>query len=142
MLFGRPSERHTAGGAGTTPPRSGHYSAAIASGGLLFISGQGPLDEEGGVVAGGLNAEMVQCFTNLQLVAKAAGSDLSRAVRFGVFISDRVDLAEYNALYRELVTADPPPARTTVPVSIDIFNIEIDAVVSLAPEGPDERWAV
>lgn len=111
------------------PTPTGRYSQAVVAGELCFLAGQAPFDAAGTLVEGGLEAQVRQCFANLEAVAQAAGTSLDRAVRFGVFLSPRADLAEYNRVYAELVAQDPPPARTTVFSDFPDFDVEIDAVL-------------
>jgi 2-iminobutanoate/2-iminopropanoate deaminase len=92
------------------------------------LAGQAPFDAQGVLVEHGLEAQIRQCFSNLEAVAAAAGTSISEAVRIGVFVSPRADLAEYNRVYAEIVTHDPPPARTTIISDLPGFDIEIDAV--------------
>jgi reactive intermediate/imine deaminase len=110
------------------PQPTGRYSQGIIAGGLCFLAGQAPFDAQGVLVEHGLEAQIRQCFSNLEAVAAAAGTSISEAVRIGVFVSPRADLAEYNRVYAEIVTHDPPPARTTIISDLPGFDIEIDAV--------------
>ena len=63
--------------------------------------------------------------------AEAAGGDLSRAVRVGVYLRDFADFAAMNEIYAEFFGTTNLPARTTVPAALDGFDIEIDAVIYL-----------
>jgi 2-iminobutanoate/2-iminopropanoate deaminase len=123
-----PDHRPTAFSAPEAPTPTGRYSQAVAAGGLVFLAGQAPFDAQG-VLVEGFEAQVRRCFANLEAVAAAAGTGLDRAVRIGVFLSPRADLAAYNRIYAELVRADPPPARTTVFSDFPDFDIEIDAVL-------------
>ncbi|MDO8210336.1 MFS transporter [Conexibacter sp. CPCC 206217] len=110
------------------PAPTGRYSQAVVAGELCFLAGQAPFTPAGELVPGDLEAQIRQCFNNLEAVATAAGTSLQRAVRIGVFLSPRVDIAEYNRVYAELIAQDPPPARTTVFSDFPGFDVEIDAV--------------
>jgi EmrB/QacA subfamily drug resistance transporter len=110
------------------PTPTGRYSQAVVAGELCFLAGQAPFTPAGELVPGDLEAQIRQCFSNLEAVAAAAGTSLDRAVRIGVFLSPRVDMAEYNRVYAEIVAHDPPPARTTVFSDFPGFDVEIDAV--------------
>jgi 2-iminobutanoate/2-iminopropanoate deaminase len=113
------------------PRPTGRYSQAIVLGGVCFLAGQAPFDAGGTLVEGGLEAQVRQCFANLEAVAAAAGTTLSEAVRLGVFVSSRADLAEYNRVYSEIVTWEPPPARTTIISDLPGFDVEIDAICAM-----------
>jgi reactive intermediate/imine deaminase len=112
------------------PAPAGPYSPGVVVGELLFISGQGPFDETGTVVAGGFDEEVRAAFENLARIAAAAGGDLRNAVRIGGYIKDYDGFARYNEIMREYV-GEPLPARTTIPVPTLPISIELDAVVAL-----------
>lgn len=108
------------------------YSAAVeASGRLLFISGQGPVDvSTGQFVLGTFQEQARLTLDNLRAVAEAAGSDLSRAVKVSVFLRDMDDFASLNRIYPEYFP-EPRPARTTVQSDLPRIAIEIDAILAL-----------
>ncbi len=110
------------------PPPAGPYSAGIKVGNLLFLAGQGPFDETGQRVGDDFAAQVRQTLGNLDRVCQAAGTSLRHAVRVGVYLSSLNLFQEFNAIYAEYV-GDPLPARTTVPVDLRGFDVEIDAVV-------------
>lgn len=62
-------------------------------------------------------------------MAEAAGSSLDQAVRLGVYLRDFDDFAEMNEIYKQYVSGPNPPVRTTLPVALVGFDIEIDAVL-------------
>lgn len=98
-------------------PSVGPYSAAIASNGILYCSGQTPLDPTTGqLVDGGIAAQTRQCFANLFAVLAAAGVDSSAVVTVGVYLTDMSDFAEMNDAYAEHFS-EPFPARTTIGVA-------------------------
>jgi len=105
----------------------------IASGRLLFISGQGPIGADGALIDGDLAAQVRQTLDNLAAVAAAAGTDLSRAVKINAYLFDvQRDFAAFNAIYREVFTV-APPARTTVQAVMPLpgMLVEIEAVLAL-----------
>lgn len=115
------------------PAAIGPYSHAVASGGLLFCSGQTPLDPRTGELVGGSVADRTRrCLENLRLVCEAAGARLEDAVRCGIHVTDLGAFAEVNAAYAEYFPGEPP-ARTTVGVSQLPLgcDVEIDAIVAL-----------
>lgn len=116
------------------PTAVGPYSHAVAAGGLLFCSGQTPLDPATGeLVAGDVGDRTRRCLANLAEVCAAAGARLEDAVRCGVYVTDLADFAQVNAAYAEFFPGEPP-ARTTIGVaSLPLgADVEIDAVVALA----------
>ena len=112
------------------PPPAGPSSQGLAVGGLVFLSGQGPFDENGNRVGETFADQVRRTFENLETVAQAAGSSLSNAVRYGVYLKSLDDFAEFNAIAAEYLTA-PLPARTTIEAALRGFDIEIDAIVAL-----------
>lgn len=95
----------------------GPYSHAVDSDGLIFLSGQTPLDPETGrLVEGGVAAQCARCFANLFAVLRAAGLGPDDVQKVNVFLVDMNDFAAMNEVYREQF-AEPFPARTTIGVA-------------------------
>jgi 2-iminobutanoate/2-iminopropanoate deaminase len=115
------------------PAAIGPYSHAVRAGGLLFCSGQTPLDPESGELVGDTPAEQAtRCLKNLTAVCAAAGATLGDAVRMTVYVTDMDAFAEINEAYACFFEADPP-ARVTIGVASlpKGAQVEIDAVVAL-----------
>jgi 2-iminobutanoate/2-iminopropanoate deaminase len=115
------------------PDAVGPYSHAVKSGGLLFCSGQVPLDPgTGKLVEGSIGDQTRRCLENLQVVAAAGGASLADAVRMGIYVTDMSTFSEVNAAYGTFFE-DGPPARSTVGVaSLPLgARVEIDAVIAL-----------
>ncbi len=95
----------------------GPYSHAVRAAGLLFCSGQTPLDPTTGkLVDGDLAAQTRQCLANLFHVLEAAGLSADDVVATQVYLTDMNDFAAMNAAYAAHFTA-PYPARTTIGVA-------------------------
>lgn len=115
------------------PEAIGPYSQAIKAGGLLFCSGQIPLDPATGDLVGTTPAEQARrCLENLRAVCAAAGADLSDAARCTVYMTDLAAFAEVNEAYAGFL-GDSPPARVAVGVAAlpRGAQVEIDAIVPL-----------
>jgi 2-iminobutanoate/2-iminopropanoate deaminase len=116
------------------PAAVGPYSQAVLSNGLLFCSGQIPLDPESGeLVGGGAGKQAARCLQNLAAVCESAGASLSDAVRLTVFLADLDgDWADVNQAYESFFDSDPP-ARAAIGVAAlpRGARVEIDAVVAL-----------
>jgi reactive intermediate/imine deaminase len=112
-------------------PPGGPYSQAVVAGGLVFLAGACPVLPDGTWVKGTFAEQARAALTNLAKVAEAAGTDLSNAVRVGVYLRDFANFPEFNKLYIEYFGSENLPARTTIPVALDGFDIEIDAVLTL-----------
>lgn len=116
------------------PAAVGPYSHAVRSGGLLFCSGQTPLDPETNALVEGTVADRTRrCLDNLTAVCEAAGANLGDAVRCAVYVTDLSVFAEVNAAYAEYFPGEPP-ARTTIGVaSLPVgADVEIDAIVAIS----------
>ncbi len=112
------------------PGAIGPYSQAIATGDLVFCSGQIGLDPATGeIVPGGIEAETRRVLANLSAVLSAAGSSPAEVVRTTIFLADLADFATVNALYGAWVGV-PAPARATVGVAAlpRGARVEIDAI--------------
>jgi len=97
------------------PAAIGPYSQALISGGLVFTSGQIPLNPAtGAVVAGGIEAQTEQVMKNLAAVLAEAGSGLEKAVKTTCFLADMNDFAAFNEVYARHFTGKP--ARSCVAV--------------------------
>ncbi len=112
------------------PTPLGSYSQGVVSGGLLFVSGQVPLDPVTRTVPDDFSDRVRRALDNVAAIAEAAGARLADAVRIGVFLVNLDDFSKMDAVYREYFE-DPMPARTTVGAGIRGYDIEIDAVIAL-----------
>jgi 2-iminobutanoate/2-iminopropanoate deaminase len=109
------------------PAAIGPYSQAIRAGSLLFLSGQIPLDPATGqLVAGGIEAQTRQVFTNIGEILKAAGASFDAVVSATVYVADMNDFARVNEIYATYFAA-PAPARATVQVA----RLPKDALVEI-----------
>jgi 2-iminobutanoate/2-iminopropanoate deaminase len=118
------------------PAAIGPYSQAVCAGGLIFVSGQIPLDASTGlVVEGGIAVQAERVLVSLRAILEAAGSGLDRVVKTTVFLTDLGRFAEVNEVYARFFPADAP-ARATVQVAAlpRGVGIEIEAV-ALAGNG-------
>ncbi|MFL5842548.1 MAG: Rid family detoxifying hydrolase [Thermoleophilaceae bacterium] len=117
------------------PAAIGAYSHGVVSNGLLFCSGQIPLDPQSGeLVEGGVGDQTRRCLENLAAVCEAAGTTLGDAVRVTVYAADLAgDWAEINESYAAFFTDDGAPARAAIGVAAlpRGARVEIDAVVAL-----------
>ena len=99
------------------PDPIGPYSQAIRTNGLIFISGQIPVQPETGlVVEGGIEAQTHQVMKNLSAILHAAGSGMDKVVKTTVFLSNLDDFSRFNRIYEEYF-GEARPARATVQVS-------------------------
>jgi 2-iminobutanoate/2-iminopropanoate deaminase len=111
----------------------GPYVHAVRSNGLLFCSGQIPLDPKTGEIVGTTAADQAgRCLENLAAVCAAAGATLGDAVRLTVYLTDMGSFAAVNEVYESFFESDPP-ARVAIAVAGLPRGalVEIDAVVAL-----------
>lgn len=126
------SDRKTVEAEGA-PEAIGPYNHAVASGGMLFCSGQIPLDPDSGEMVGASPAEQAtQCLRNLEAVCAAAGTSLQSAVRLTIYTTQLDEFAEINEAYAGFFP-DDHPARAAVGVAALPKGalVEIDAIVAL-----------
>jgi 2-iminobutanoate/2-iminopropanoate deaminase len=115
------------------PKPAGPYSHAVRSGGLLFCSGQVPIDPgTGSLVEGSIGEQARRCLENLATVCTQAGVTLADAVRMSIYVTDISTFAEVNEVYGTYFESDPP-ARTTIGVAAlpGGAQIEMDAIIAL-----------
>jgi len=116
------------------PAAIGPYSQAIKAAGLVFVSGQIPLDPVSGEIAGdSIEAQTERVMKNLEAVLKAAGSHLDKVIKTTIYLTDLNDFALVNGIYGSYFN-DSPPARATVEVSglPKGVKVEIDAIALAA----------
>jgi 2-iminobutanoate/2-iminopropanoate deaminase len=115
---------------GNAPQAIGPYSQAVKNGGLVFCSGQIPLDPATGqVVAGSIAEQTARVLDNLKGVLEAAGAGLDSVVKTTVFVKDLAEFAAMNEVYAKYFGTGAP-ARSTVEVARlpkDV-KVEIEAI--------------
>lgn len=98
------------------PAAIGPYSQAIKVGGLVFVSGQLPIDPATGAFAeGGIKELTRQSLTNMKAILEEAGTSMANVVKTTVFLADMNDFAAMNEVYAEFFAA-PFPARSAVAI--------------------------
>ncbi|KAJ1311899.1 hypothetical protein OPQ81_010359 [Rhizoctonia solani] len=99
--------------------------------GLIFLSGQTPVDVNGTVVPGGIKEHTAQCIKNLGNVLEAAGSSWEKVVKVNVYLKNMDDFAEMNEVYSELLPT-PKPARTCIQAAKlpNDVDVEIEAIAT------------
>jgi reactive intermediate/imine deaminase len=98
------------------PAAIGTYSQAIRHNDTVYVSGQIPLDPATGEIVDGIDAQITQVFDNLKAVAEASGSDLARALKVTVFLTDLGHFAKVNEAMTKYFS-QPYPARAAVEVA-------------------------
>jgi 2-iminobutanoate/2-iminopropanoate deaminase len=111
---------------------TGAYSDAVLVEGLLFVSGQAPVDfKTSQFVLGTIEEETTRTLNNVKAIIEAAGASMEDVVKCTVHLSDINDFDRYNKVYGTYFTG-VKPARTTVQsVLAEGIKVEIDAIVKM-----------
>ncbi len=114
------------------PQAIGTYSQAVKHQGLVFISGQIPLDPESmEIVEGGIEAQIQRVFESLSAVCAAAGGSLDDILKLTIFLTDLGNFPQVNTIMGQYFSA-PYPARAAVEVSAlpKGVDVEMDAILA------------
>lgn len=114
------------------PGAIGPYSQGYIVNGMVYTSGQIPIDPaNGNIVEGGIAAQTEQSCKNVGAILEAAGSDLSKVVKTTCFLADMGDFAAFNEVYAKYFTGKP--ARSCVAVKTLPKNVlcEIEAIAEV-----------
>lgn len=115
------------------PRPKGPYSQAVIHNGLLYISGQIPIDAETGlIVKGTIEEETKAILNNIKTIVEEAGASIDDVLKVTCYLADIDDFERFNNVYKEYFKQDPP-ARTTLQAGRLPLNVqvEIDAIVAL-----------
>jgi len=115
------------------PTPKGHYSPGIEHNGLIYVSGQLPMDlVTREPFAGAIEEQTELALKNVEAVLHAAGSDLNHVLQFTIYVSDIELWGKVNETYAR-VMGDHRPARAIVPVKDLHFDtkIEIQAIAAV-----------
>ena len=116
------------------PNPIGAYNQAVISNGFVFTAGQIGLNPETGkIVEESFKARVEQVFKNLSAILETAGTDLSKVVKFNVFLTDMGNYDEVNEVFNSWLDEDNAPARSLVAVK-DLpayTDIEIECIAEL-----------
>ena len=114
------------------PAAIGPYSQAIVAGGVLYTSGQIPVNPETNAIAGNTIEEQAeQVMKNLGAVLAEAGTTFEKEVKTTCFIADMGDFAKFNEIYAKYFTEKPARscvAVKTLPKNV-LCEVEVIAVV-------------
>lgn len=98
------------------PAAVGPYSQGMHSGGLIFTSGQLPIDSVSGTIPASVEEQARISLENVKAVLEKAGSSMIRVIKTTVFLSDMNNFAAVNAVYAGFFS-EPFPARSCVEVT-------------------------
>ena len=114
------------------PAAIGPYSQAIEVNGMVYTSGQIPVNPATGEIAGTIEGQARQVMENVKNLLAAAGATMDQVVKTTVFIKDMNDFAKINEVYAKYFT-EPYPARSCVEVARlpkDVL-LEVETIVEL-----------
>lgn len=108
------------------PATIGPYSQANFANGILYISGQIPVNPENGKLVEGIEKETHQVMKNLEAILTEAGMTFKNVVKATIFLKNMDDFAVMNDIYASYLDADSYSARETVQVSCLPKNVDIE----------------
>jgi len=114
------------------PEPKGPYSQAVIHNGVMYLSGQIPLDSAGALVHGTIEEETAAVLENIKLIVEEAGAGLKDVLKVTCYLADMEDFKRFNGVYRHYFPENPP-ARATIQAGklpLDV-QVEIDAIVAL-----------
>ncbi|MBF8963191.1 RidA family protein [Pontibacter sp. FD36] len=124
---------HTIIKSANAPAAIGPYSQATLHNGIMYVSGQIPLDPQSGeLVSGTIEEETHQVMKNLSAILQEAGMGFDNVLKCSIFVKDLGNFAKINEVYGSYFSSNPP-ARETVEVSRlpkDV-NVEISCIAAL-----------
>ena len=109
------------------PAAIGPYAQAVEKGGLIFTSGQLPIDPATGAFPAGIEAQTAQSLTNVRAILAAAGVSMDDVLKTTVFLSDMNDFAAMNKVYATFFSEGCFPARS----AIQAARLPKDALVEI-----------
>ena len=116
----------------TAPAAIGPYSQAIVTNGLVFASGQIPVDPATGAPAGDtIDTQAEQSCKNVAAMLAAAGSDMTKVVKTTCFLADMADFAKFNEIYAKYFVSCPARSCVAAKALPKGVLCEIEAIAEL-----------
>ena len=116
----------------TAPAAIGPYSQAIVTNGLVFASGQIPVDPATGAPAGDtIDTQAEQSCKNVAAILAAAGSDMTKVVKTTCFLADMADFAKFNEIYAKYFVSCPARSCVAAKALPKSVLCEIEAIAEL-----------
>ena len=109
-----------------------HYSPAIVHNGIVYVSGQLPLNANGEAELGSIEEQTILCMKNIETILKASGTNLKHIIKVSVFIADIGNWGKFNETYAAIM-GEHRPARIVVPCNLlnRGCGIEIDCIAAI-----------
>ena len=116
----------------TAPAAIGPYSQAIVTNGLVFASGQIPVDPATGAPAvDTIDTQAEQSCKNVAAILAAAGSDMTKVVKTTCFLADMADFAKFNEIYAKYFVSCPARSCVAAKALPKGVLCEIEAIAEL-----------
>ena len=114
------------------PDAIGPYSQAVRANGLVFTSGQIPINPATGTIeAQTITEQTQQVCKNLKAVLEASGSDVTRVVKTTCFLADMADFAAFNEVYATYFTSKPARSGVAVKTLPKNVLVEVEAIAEI-----------
>lgn len=111
------------------PAAIGPYSQAVVVNGILYTSGQIPLDPvTGAVVEGGIKEQTLQVMKNIQAILEEAGTTFENVFKTTCYLSDMANFAEFNEVYAQYFTSKPARSCVAVKELPKGVLVEVEAI--------------
>ena len=104
------------------------FTPAVRAGDFVYVSGQVPVDAQGEIVPGGIEAQTRQVMENIKSVLALAGATLDDVCKASVWLHDARDFGAFNRVYMECLGAHRPARSTTEARLMVDAKVEIDVV--------------
>ena len=115
-------------------PRNPYSQTIVTRGGdMLFISGQGPVDDNGDLVGMNIAGQTRQVFKNLETALKAHGCGWEDVVKLGIFLTDIADFPDFTAVREEFLAGVRPTSTLIADIALVApdWKVEVEAVAAL-----------
>lgn len=114
------------------PAAIGPYSQAVVHNGVLYTSGQVPLDPVTGEIVGGdIQSQANQVLKNLEQILKEAGTDFSKVINTTCFLADMKDFAAFNEVYASYITEKPARSCVAVKELPKQVLVEVEVIAAI-----------
>jgi len=114
------------------PAAIGPYSQAVVHHGVLYTSGQVPLDPvTGEIVSGDIQSQANQVLKNLEQILKEAGTDFSKVIKTTCFLADMKDFAAFNEVYASYITEKPARSCVAVKELPKQVLVEVEVIAAI-----------
>lgn len=110
------------------PNPVGPYSHAVEVNGVIYVSGQGPVNPQTGIIPDSFSEQVKQTFENIRTILEGCGVGFDNVVKVNAYLSNLDCFKEFNEIYDDYFEKDNYPVRTTVGADLIKIMIEIDCI--------------